>query len=94
MERRLQQMKPKRSFCKNVQTIASRIIAIKAGKRIEKPQCNDVKEINGVDVHENIVYTHNVFSIETVNNVSGQHKYAEILLNIYYSCEDAGRQWE
>lgn len=41
-----------------------------------------VKNINDVSVQENIVNTHNVFSVEVVNNDSGQHKYVEILFNI------------
>ena len=60
-------------------TKPSRIAAMKAAKGSEKPQCNELKEINGV--YETIVDTHNAFSLGTLNNVSGQHTYVEILLN-------------
>ena len=54
-------------FAKMCKTKSSRIAAMKAGKSSEKPQCNEVKGINGVYVPGNIVDTHNVFSVETVS---------------------------
>ena len=60
-------------------TKSSRIAAIKAEKGNEKPQCNEVEEINGI--YKNIIGTHNVFSVNTVSNASGQNKYVESLFN-------------
>lgn len=62
-------------------TKPSWIVALKAEKRSENPQCKEIKKIKGVDVHGYIVETHNVFSVETVNNASGQSIYVEIILN-------------
>ena len=49
----------------------------------ESPKQNaEVRDIKGVSVHENTVDSHNVFSVDILNNFSGLHKYVEIYLTI------------